>query len=611
MKSMFFGVGLFARIKIMKRILLIFLFALILPISSVNAADEDWVVNSFDSQISIQQDGIVAVKETILVDFLDLQKHGIYRYVPFKYSNSDGTYTYTEISDIQITRNSVSETFDKSSARGNITLKIGNAYQTISGIQEYQINYKVKGVLLPYDKYDELYWNVTGNDWPVVIKAVSATVSLPADGIVQSSCYFGEYKSTSTCKQVESTSRSASFSDNNIQSGANMTVAVGYTKDMVPIITLKDPTELTLAGSIAMVVGMLVVIIFGLVFLFIRWWKNGRDRRFIKIPSGGIGGKEEAIPIGFRDTISPEFSPPKGYRPAEIGVVIDEKVDTVDITATIVDLAIRGYLTITEIPKTNIFTKVDYRLKKINKNTDDLLDYEKYLFNSLFSLGTNNEVKASELKNKFYTNLNELQDKLYKRVTDTGLFTHDPAMVRKKYLSWGIVLVLAIPGFIGLAIYYLLASVGFLEGLFMGVLIGLIVVGIATLCFVKAMAQRTAKGRELYRKAMGYKLFVTTAEKYRQKFMEDQNIFMEILPYAMIFNVTEKLAKAFKDIDITPPQPTWYYGSGNFNYIVFASSMNSFSSSISSSIASTPGSSGSGGGGFSGGGFGGGGGGSW
>lgn len=594
----------------MKKLLLILALVIFVPFPNARAADEGWIINSFDSQISIQQDGIVDVKETILVDFLALQKHGMYRYIPYKYSNVDGSTTYTEITNVSVTRNSTPESFDKSNSSGNVTLKIGNANKTISGVQEYQINYKVKGVLLPYDQYDELYWNVTGNDWPVAINAVTAKVTLPSDGILQSSCYFGEYKSVSSCVTDESSARSVSFSDKSIVSGENMTVAVGYTKDMVPIIKVSDPSELTPAGSLAMVLGLFGTIIIGLIILFRKWWQTGRDRRFIKLPSGGIGGKEEPIPVGYRDTITPEFAPPKGFKPAEIGVIIDEKVDTVDITATIVDLAIRGYLTITEIPKTNIFTKVDYMLKKINKNADNLLDYEKYLYNSLFSLGTNNEVKASDLKNKFYTNLNELKDKLYIRVTEAGLFTHNPAEVRKKYLSWGILLALAIPGVILLGVYYLLSSISVLEGLFIGILIGLVVVGVATLCFVKSMAQRSAKGREAYRKALGYKLFVTTAEKYRQKFMEDQNIFMEILPYAMIFNVTEKLAKAFKDMGITPPQPTWYYGSGNFNYIVFASSMNSFSSNMSSSIASTPSSSGSGGGGFSGGGFGGGGG-SW
>lgn len=86
---------------------------------------------------------------------------------------------------------------------------------------------------------------------------------------------------------------------------------------------------------------------------------------------------------------------------------------------------------------------------------------------------------------------------------------------------------------------------------------------------------------------------------------------MEVLPYAIVFGVTKKLAQAFEEMGIQTPEPNWYVGTHPFNAAVFASSIDSFSSSLSTAIASTPSSSGSGGGGFSGGGFGGGSGGSW
>ena len=78
---------------------------------------------------------------------------------------------------------------------------------------------------------------------------------------------------------------------------------------------------------------------------------------------------------------------------------------------------------------------------------------------------------------------------------------------------------------------------------------------------------------------------------------------MKVLPYAIIFGVTDKLAKAMKEMGVKPPQPAWYVGTGYFSISSFNSSINNFSSSLSSAIASAP--SGSGSGGFSGGGFGG------
>jgi uncharacterized membrane protein len=104
---------------------------------------------------------------------------------------------------------------------------------------------------------------------------------------------------------------------------------------------------------------------------------------------------------------------------------------------------------------------------------------------------------------------------------------------------------------------------------------------------------------------------VSGTEKYRAKFYEDKSMFVSVLPFAIMFGVTDKLAKAFKDMGLNPPSPSWYHGSGPFNAAVFATSMHDFSNSMGSAMASAPSSSGSGGSGFSGGGFGGGGGGSW
>jgi uncharacterized membrane protein len=595
----------------MKYFILILFAIFFIPTSSALAADEGWVINSFDSQIIVKSDGVAVITENITVDFGLQQKHGIYRYIPYLYKNADGTTTYTEINNINVMLNDSISKFDKSTPNGNVMLKIGDGNKTISGVQQYKITYQAKGILRSFTDYDELYWNVTGNDWPVVINNINATVTLPTAGIVQSACYYGPTISSSNCSTQDVSTQTVVFNQSTLGVGENMTLALGYTKGMVPIITIADPYALTKAGSLTMIIGFLATILFGTYFLMRKWWVLGRDRKYIKIPSNGIGGKEEPIPFGYNQSDAPEFAPPKGYRPAEIGIIIDEKVDTVDVTATIVDLAVRGYLTITEIEKKGIFKTAEYKLTKTNKDINDLLEYEKYLLNSLFSLGTKDGVTTADLKNKFYSNLNTLKDKLYARVIELELFTHNPAEVRTKYYAWGALATLLFPGLGVLAIYYLLLPVSILMGFAAGLTVGIFVVGILTLCVARAMAQRSAKGYELYRKALGYKLFVMTAEKYRQKFMEDQNIFMEILPYAMIFNVTEKLVKAFKDMGITPPQPNWYVGNGPFNLILFSSAMNSFSSSFSSTMASTPSSSGSGGGGFSGGGFGGGGGGSW
>ena len=113
--------------------------------------------------------------------------------------------------------------------------------------------------------------------------------------------------------------------------------------------------------------------------------------------------------------------------------------------------------------------------------------------------------------------------------------------------------------------------------------------------------------------ALGFRLYMTTAEKYRQQFAEKAEIFTQLLPYAIVFGCVSRWAKAFEGLD-TSASSGWYVGNRPFQAAFLAGNLESMNSSLSSAMASTPASSGSsgfGGGGFSGGGGGGGGGGSW
>src|SRR5207248_181627 len=115
-------------------------------------------------------------------------------------------------------------------------------------------------------------------------------------------------------------------------------------------------------------------------------------------------------------------------------------------------------------------------------------------------------------------------------------------------------------------------------------------------------------------KTLGFRLYMNTAEKYRQQFAEKAEIFTQLLPYAIVFGCVSRWARAFEGID-TSASNTWYVGNAPFQAAVLSSSLESMNANISSAIASSPPSSGSsspfGGGGSSGGGGGGGGGGSW
>jgi uncharacterized membrane protein len=144
----------------------------------------------------------------------------------------------------------------------------------------------------------------------------------------------------------------------------------------------------------------------------------------------------------------------------------------------------------------------------------------------------------------------------------------------------------------------------------------LIVAGAVMMPLSRAMARRTAAGSEAFRRALGFKLYITTAETRRQEFNERENIFARYLPYAIVFECVDKWAEAFEGLDdqVQASTGSWYTGVRPFEVGAFTAGMGSFAGSVSSSISSTPGSSGGSGfsgGGSSGGGGGGGGGSSW
>ncbi|MGZ8582280.1 MAG: DUF2207 domain-containing protein [Actinomycetota bacterium] len=318
---------------------------------------------------------------------------------------------------------------------------------------------------------------------------------------------------------------------------------------------------------------------------------------------GNPTGEHQAVPLGEADDSAPvEFAPPDDMRPGQMGTLLDEQANVLDVSATLVDLAVRGYLLIQEIPKEGWFGKPDWRLIRLDKPDDDLLTYERRLLNGLFRDGT--EVTISELKNVFAERLEGVQESLYADAVKRGWFSQRPDKVRTKWYALG-VLALIVAG--GLA--FVLAAFtrwGLLA-------IPLILGAVLLLATAARMPARTAKGTAMLRRVRGFRTVIETAESHMSRWAEKELVFTRFLPFAVVFGCTDKWAKAFEALGIEP-DTSWYLSSRPFVYTQFADSMEGFAVTTGGTIASTPsgsGSSGFSGGGSSGGGGGGGGGGSW
>lgn len=604
------------------------LVALFVALPSDARAQQSEEVTSFDVTYDIDDAGFVHVTEDIRYDFGSNEKHGIFRHTPVRYDYDDKKDRLIGANDVKVTNGSGGEwQFEITEDDPSLVIKIGDPDALISGKQRYVITYTLDRALNPLDDHDEFYWNVTGDEWEVPIESASATVNVAAveaQPIQKVDCFQGPSGSTRRCLTSEINNNEATFtSSGRVLSGEGVTIVVGLEKGVVsvgpPDLVGKPENAWEHAFAVTPItVGLMLAGIVAAIVAVLRvWWVQGRDRwlgdmfYMNEVPS--TSSAESIKPLMAHESIVVEFAPPeldreskRPLRPAEIGVLLDERADTLDVSATIVDLAVRKHLVIKEESSGGVlglFKHKDYGLEKLEPETNDLLPYEQELKDAFFDEG--DTVKLSDLKNKFHDDLAKVKSTLYKQAIADKFFPYNPETIRKVVRVAG--LTTAVVGGV------LMWGLGALFG---GALLGVpfIVLGVLLFLFAGGFPRRTATGRVLYRRSLGFRRFMSESDKERQKFAERANIFHEYLPYAIVYGCVDKWANAFKDLGIDVGQPGYYVGVGPFIAADFASNVGSFSSSIGSTMASTPGGSGGsgfGGGGGSGGGGGGGGGGSW
>jgi uncharacterized membrane protein YgcG len=496
-------------------------------------------------------------------------------------------------------------------------IKIGDPDATVTGAQTYVVTYRLDGALNAFADHDELYWNVIGDQWAVSLYDIDVTVRVPS-GAEQAACFAGETGSRAPCSEASLDDGVAEFRQEQLWPYQGMTVAVGFPTGVVtetgPI--LDEHWSLRRAFSVTpttlAVTGVLTALVIGGYLLLRR--RVGGDLQAVGSPTdiafAPVGAPGAPAPF-FDDDHSPvEFAPPDGIRPAQMSVLMHERARPSDISATIVDLAVRGHLTIEELRNGS-----DYKFERRGKDTDGLLGYEKGLLHALF--GNRSEVELSDLRHKFSGKMATLVDDLYDDAVAQGWFDGRPDRARTRWRVRGVLLTIV-------ALVALVIAVIFTT--FALAVLPLVLGGLLLTFGAGAMPRRTAAGTGLLRRCKGFERFITDSEAPRARWAEQRNIFSEYLPYATVLGEADRWASTFESLgaQALAPDATWYYGTRPFSPIFLSSSINSFTSSSASTLVSVaPSTSGSSGSssfssssssfssGSSGGGGGGGGGGSW
>jgi len=567
-------------------------------------------ITRYDVTIVVEPSGDLAITEVIDYDFASFDRHGIFRNIPVRLRYDD-RYDRVYPLDVRSVEGSpgTPDQYVLEDSGGARRIKIGDPDRTISGKHTYTIRYVVKSGLNGFAEHDELYWNAIGSEWSAGIDEATVRVETPGP-LTDIACFSGPPGSSLPCRQADLGDKVATFAADPLDSYQAFTVVVGFQKGFVPEPTPVLDERFSLAraysvtpATVAATGGLLALVIGGLSVLL---WRIGRDRRFagspVDVAFGSDTGAEQKVALFERELTPVEFVPPDDLRPGQVGTLVDETANTLDVTASIVDLAVRGYLSIDEIPKEGLFGKKDWELFQLKEATG-LKNYESMLLAAIFK--GRSQVKLSALRNTFATDLKRVEDALYDDAVAQGWFSRRPDRTRT---LWYVLGVLAVVASLALAVVVAATTRAGLVPL------PLVFGALVLLIGAKRMPRRTAKGTGTLRRVQGFRRFIDESEKERARFAERQNLFSEYLPYAIVFGATERWARAFADIDGRLPETGWYSGPNYFTVHSFSDSMHGFSTTTSGTIASTPsGSGGSGfsGGGSSGGGGGGGGGGSW
>jgi len=568
-------------------------------------------IHRYDVAIRIEPGGSVRVTETIDYDFGSSSHHGIYRDVPTTL-RFDGRYdrVYPLRVEGVTASGGASADYEVEAVPGGTTrIRIGDPDRLVTGDHTYVLTYVVDAALNGFADHDELAWNAIGTEWSVPIERATVRVDAPGP-ITAVACQQGPYGSGFPCTRARKSGTTATFSEDGLGPAEGLTVVVALPTGVVPtprpelrerwtFARAFSATPATVAGA-----GALLALVVGLLTLGL--WRVGRDRRYRGSPVdqvlGSADGAERTVPLFEGGAAAPvEFAPPDGVRPGEMGTLIDERANVLDVSATIVDLAVRGLLTIEEIPKHGLFGKPDWTLRRTKAADESLLPYERTLLDGLFRDVT--EVRVSALRTTFVERLTHVQDRLYEDAVRKGWFATRPDRVRGRWRGWGVLALI-----VGGALTWGLARWTHLGLLGIPIVLGGVVLAIES----DRMPARTAKGTAMLRRVRGFRTVIEKAEANMARWAEQENVFTRYLPFAIVFGCTDTWARAFEAIGAMPPDSTWYVGAHPFTYAAFADSMDHFAVTTGGTIAATPaGSGGSGFGGFSGGGGGGGGGGSW
>lgn len=537
-------------------------------------AEAEEYISSFQVEATLNTARRLEITERIEYDFEESERHGIYRQIPLTYARGQGIYRFP-IDVLGATMDGNSVPLQETREGGELRLRLGDPDDIVTGRHVYVIRYATDRAITDWQDHQELYWNVNGSGWTVLTK--KSSFHLRGPGPVRAAvCYTGPEGSTAhACTAIISSSTATLVTTKALSPGEGFTVVIGFPPETMQTLPWWRVLWYWLWEHPVVTIPFVTFVV-----MFLLWWVRGRD------------------PVG-RGTVIPEYDEPRGLPPALLSAVYHQAVSPRDVTATILDLARKGYLVLTASGEVEE-GQGTWTLTRTKKTVQGLRPFEQRVLSGLASPGES--VALSRQPGSYSTLFYNMNKDVHAELVEQKWFPRDPGQSRG---GWFILAgVLALGCFIAAE---LLTIEVFLGGLLSAVIIAV---------FGWFMPKTTKDGAILTEQVEGLERFLTVTEKERLAFHDAPEKrpeqFSRLLAVAVALGVETKWAKQFEGLLLPAPEYL-HTNHSTLSALALVHSMDHFNTQFSHGMTSPSSKGGSGfsSGGSSGGGFGGGGGGSW
>jgi hypothetical protein len=443
-----------------------------------------------------------------------------------------------------------------------------------NGSTEVVMSYTVTGAVVTTDSGTALRWGML-QGLSASVAEFSATVQIPTQ-FSYIKCTAGSPNSTVPCTFAAAGTEGAqvpTFRDGPRGEGEVVVIDIGFPPGGIAsneVIEYRWTVGRAFSAKplpLALALGLLTL---GGIALYGLHRRAGVDIS----PDGQISKVGEFVPTGAGQS---EFRVVDDIRPGHVGTVADERVDPIDVTATLVDLAVRGHLVITELPRDSEFARTDWDIRRVDGASDGLRPFEQQLLDGIAPPG--GSVRVLELATRVQESIGEVQNALYDEMVSNGWYERRPDATRNRWTQLSLAALIISVVLTGvLAAFTTFGLVG----------VALIVVSLGMVFVAQEMPSRTAKGAALLGGLGALRSDLLSHPTNQMPHGHELQETSEVLPYAIVLGGADRWLDAIvaSDVDEHPDSYdlSWYHGPENWHLSDLPDSMRNFLTTVSGSL---------------------------